>query len=321
MNETLPDDCFDESGKKLKVAPQYSIQEILLGRKNVECYSFFFDKFVSLIEKKTLFKEHLKTAKDDEGVISISSEAFALLILENHWDRWLDIYERSGGKIMTRTGVKMKHYESSIQPKYTRGGLKNGKERNIGIGKGWSLEGIYRYNILQQMVATDRQENQGLFIRAWLEEKRAGKKNKKAKPAIGSAEGFACWTLSEKECQGSLDTQNVEKMAVMKRWYRNTHEPPAQASSPVLFTNPAPASFQTIASGVATMPVTQPFGGGTPPAQSSVNSHSPSSVPSSNQKKKASKPKKVGSASKRGLRSDDSYLQGKGRKKRRVAQV
>ena len=44
-------------------------------------------------------------------------------------------------------------------------------------------------------------------------------------------------------------------------------------------------------------------------------------VVSSSNQKKATKPKKVASASKCALRSDDSYLQGKECKKRKVAQV
>ena len=33
------------------------------------------------------------TATNDEDLISISSEAFELLVLENHWDRWMEVYE------------------------------------------------------------------------------------------------------------------------------------------------------------------------------------------------------------------------------------
>ena len=61
------------------------------------------------------------TATKDEELLSISSEAFGLLVLENHWDRWLDIYTKCGGKIKD---IKKKEKLTNIQPKYTRGGLK-----------------------------------------------------------------------------------------------------------------------------------------------------------------------------------------------------
>ena len=61
------------------------------------------------------------TATKDKELFSISSEAFGLIILENHWNRWLDIYTKCGGKIKDTNN---KEKLTSIQPKYTRGGLK-----------------------------------------------------------------------------------------------------------------------------------------------------------------------------------------------------
>ena len=63
---------------------------------------FFFDRFVPLLEKKTNFRRKLRSATKDEDLITISSEAFGLLLLENHWDRWLDIYQKTGGRVSIR---------------------------------------------------------------------------------------------------------------------------------------------------------------------------------------------------------------------------
>ena len=52
--------------------------------------------------KETNFKRKLRTATKDEDLLTISSEAFGLLLLENHWDRWLDIYQKSGGRVSIR---------------------------------------------------------------------------------------------------------------------------------------------------------------------------------------------------------------------------
>ena len=67
-----------------------------------------------------------------------------MLVLENHWNRWLDIYTKCGGKIKDTNN---KEKLISIQPKYTRGGLKNDDIEDIGIKKGWSFEGIYCFNL------------------------------------------------------------------------------------------------------------------------------------------------------------------------------
>ena len=108
---------------------------------------FFFDRFVPLLEKKTYFKRKLRTAIKDEELITISSEAFGLLLLKNHWDRWLDIYQKSGGRVSIR-GCNKNDSISLLKPKYARGGLMNDKHKDIGTGKGWSIEGIYHFNKL-----------------------------------------------------------------------------------------------------------------------------------------------------------------------------
>ena len=56
---------------------------------------------------------------------------------------WLDIYIKCGGKIKD---TKNKEKLTNIHPKYTRGGLRNSQNRDIGIGKGWSFEDIDCFN-------------------------------------------------------------------------------------------------------------------------------------------------------------------------------
>ena len=204
----MPKNCFDKDTSKLIVEPEYSLETILQGRKNYKSYSFFFDSFFPLMEKKSKFKYKMIRAARDEDLVSISSEAFCLLVLENHWERWLEIYEKCGGRIGIRGGTKLKGMYFKSKPKYTRGGLNNGGGRDIGIGKGWSYEGIYRFNILFQFIRNDRLQNPH-FITKWISEKRktfdniTRKINKPEYPEI-----FVQWTLSEKESDGATDETN-----------------------------------------------------------------------------------------------------------------
>ena len=153
MDDTLPKKCFDEKQKRLTVPLKFNLKSVLKGRSDPNSYSFFFDIFVPLLEKKSTFNEKLMTATKDEELLCISSEAFGLLVLENHLDRWLDIYTKCGGKIKDK---KNKEKLTNIQPKYTRGGLRNGQNKDIGIGKGWSFEGIDCFNELFAFVRQDR---------------------------------------------------------------------------------------------------------------------------------------------------------------------
>ena len=74
------------------------MESVLKGRSDPNNYSFFFDIFVPLLEKKSTFNEKVMTATKDEEPF-ISSETFGLLVLENHWNRWLDIHRKYGSKI------------------------------------------------------------------------------------------------------------------------------------------------------------------------------------------------------------------------------
>ena len=56
LQETLPQNCFDKNGTKLITPLEFSMNSILEDRKNYESYSFFFNKFVPLLEKKSQFK-------------------------------------------------------------------------------------------------------------------------------------------------------------------------------------------------------------------------------------------------------------------------
>ena len=66
LQETLPQNCFNKNGTKLIIPLEFSMNSILEGRKNYESYSFFFNRFVSLLEKKSQFKNRMITAQSDE---------------------------------------------------------------------------------------------------------------------------------------------------------------------------------------------------------------------------------------------------------------
>ena len=89
----------------------------MAGRHNKECYELYFTRF----KKKAIWNRKLNKAKEDKDVITISSEAFGLLLLENQWKRWLKMFELSGGKVGS-----VKIDESQLKySKFTRGGTRN----------------------------------------------------------------------------------------------------------------------------------------------------------------------------------------------------
>ena len=120
LSEHLTEDAFDFSRKKPKLLkkPKFSIHDFQAGRVNKECYELYFTRFLPCLEKKTVWNRKLKKAKEDKDLLTISSEAFGLLVMENQWKRWMRMFVLSSGKVGS---VKLDENHLK-KPKFTRGG-------------------------------------------------------------------------------------------------------------------------------------------------------------------------------------------------------
>jgi hypothetical protein len=96
-----------------------------------------------------------------------TDEAFALLILENCYKRWVDQGQEND---LT--------YKSAVEALYTRGKA-TGRNRRY---EGWSKEGIQRFNELIGLVKTDRDDHAD-WDRNYLQkqQQQAGSGSKKRK--------------------------------------------------------------------------------------------------------------------------------------------
>ena len=77
--------------------------------------------------------------------ISVSDEAFAILIFENNYETWCDMVKRNNTKL------------SPVIQKYTNGGSSSGKNGSSRRYQGWNSEGIKRFNDLFDLVKADRE--------------------------------------------------------------------------------------------------------------------------------------------------------------------
>ena len=145
------------------------MKDFLKGRSHRHCYRFFFSFFAPVMERKRLWNQKVVDATTDEDAISLSNEAFALTVMENQWDRWIDIYIKSGGLISSSNNVKIDDLNSDVKTKYTRGGKYSaaGKEesemdRDLSL-RGWTGEGMRRFNANFEMVSEDRRIHPKFF--------------------------------------------------------------------------------------------------------------------------------------------------------------
>jgi hypothetical protein len=141
------------------------------GRRNTKMYKVFFDNFLPCVIKKSVFKHQVAVATNDRTLCTVSDEAFALLLLENSFDCWQDIYRLWKGEVTPKGGQKRREFESDVPTRYTKGGIVYDKTVKNNDPKGWSPEGIKRYNKLYATVKEDRKSNKAFTIN-WLEERK-----------------------------------------------------------------------------------------------------------------------------------------------------
>ena len=178
------------------------MEEFLEGRKNTIAYSVFFDLFVPCATKKTSWDRRIAAALNkcdsnkDKRLCTISDEAFALLLLENSYDRRLDLFTNNKGPIVQRRGVKERGFQLDVPTLYTRGGIKYDKTDVTQCVKGWSDEGIARFNAIFDQVKADRVANPE-FEPRWLESRRSAQeaeggttKKRKRQPMQARSELF-----------------------------------------------------------------------------------------------------------------------------------
>jgi hypothetical protein len=222
MHQSLSDDAIDPINKKLKELLPFHMKDLVKGRVDKKCYKLFYSKFVSLIDKKAIWNEKLVKAKKEIDLVTVSNKAFALVTLEGQWDRWVDLYVQSNGKVATDKTLSIKSIPSSVPAKYTRGGLSNTNNKvthAVDVKKGWTLQGIKRFNYFFQFVKQDRIKYSQFFYE-WLSEERKLKrvgivKRKLEKEFIKSNEQYAIMEdLSNMgETEGTMSERNAMKIS------------------------------------------------------------------------------------------------------------
>lgn len=142
-NRRTNDKYADQDGKfppdyKPKRPELPSLQEFLDLRLNENVFEIFCDKILRCVVGKLVWRERI--CHELVSVIATpSDEALALLILENSWDRWEQIYDLDGD-----------HKNAKIQTKWTS------DPQHASPFSGWNLEGRERFNELRRLVINDR---------------------------------------------------------------------------------------------------------------------------------------------------------------------
>ena len=135
-------------------------------RSNTMQYTDFADRMIRAVHGKSQFGDKA-TKKEFGSLVSVSQEAFALLLYRNGYDNWVYMHN----ELVTSDESTCPRY------KYT--------ERTVDLTSrngGWSSEGMTLFNKLYKKVQEDRRNDHGDFDKIykahWIETTRYKKKRK-----------------------------------------------------------------------------------------------------------------------------------------------
>ena len=157
-----PIEYLTECGEKENTP--YTMEEFCKGRAH-DSFEIFFRNFVPAVVAKNKFKLRLFAPNsDDKHMCTVSDEACTLLLLENNFDRWVDVHKnkkegstRIDLAITNKDEKRKRKWESDVSPKYTEGGICYSDARKL-THRGWKEEGIQRFNILCGLVKQNRSD-------------------------------------------------------------------------------------------------------------------------------------------------------------------
>jgi hypothetical protein len=193
-------------------------------------YSLFLSRFVQHTVGVTRFRERIENAnlatldeEEADRLCTVTDEAFTLVTIENNYNRWVDIVKRNKYSFPKPSKKnEPKQFLSNERPRFTSGGnvYTEDESENSLKTKGWTTEGINRYNSLYQKVTKDR-ENHPEFLLNFIKEERAqsesNKVGKRPKPKSNPYLQACCDPLSdieevaEEDSSGESDAESEEE--------------------------------------------------------------------------------------------------------------
>ena len=146
-------------------------------RSRPDVYEMVMERFAPCIVGATQFRKRRKTLPvNEEQMWTTSDEAFLFLVIENAYARWVDLIKRKHVNALDPT----QSIESEVKTEYT---FEGGMTRE-GRFKGWSAEGVLRFNVIYDLVSKDRKQYETAYHQ-WT------KANQPHKPYIKQGRGRA----------------------------------------------------------------------------------------------------------------------------------
>lgn len=167
----------DEQYEVPSIKSMLSLRQLPVSGEVNESYIFFCQHFLKCVVGIQNFNRQLKQQYPLSKIATPSDEALALLLLENSEYRWKREFELKQqhhpqvGSSSANANNTINVAEETVLPsKYTNNGYNKHQRGYTRRYKGWTREGIERFNTILALVRQDRHDHGDLFDKSFTEE-------------------------------------------------------------------------------------------------------------------------------------------------------
>ena len=152
-------------------------------------------------------------------ILTVTDKAFVLLVLENNWERWIDINNQSNNHFQMSKRGRSKPTQSKMKTKCTHLNVKetgtkidNIEKENAEVWKGWNNAGISCHNELCLLVKNNASKCKDVD-KAALENMQSIVSSQKCarKRARTTTESIKPFVEEEESCGDDEDSSDLEK--------------------------------------------------------------------------------------------------------------
>ena len=231
--QAVPPVNSKKSGKQKRVAhskddndikcdPPLDLKDLCELWENPRAFKTFANHFLQPTFSKKWNNKLKHSAKKIQfigDILTVTDKAFVLLVLENNWERWIDINNQSNNHFQMSKQGRSKPTQSKMKTKCTHLNVKetgtkidNIEKENAEVWKGWNNAGISCHNDLCLLVKINRLKCKDVD-KATLEKMQSivSSQKRARKRARTTTESIKPFVEEEESCDDDDDSNDSEK--------------------------------------------------------------------------------------------------------------
>ena len=206
----------------IKCDPPLDLKDLCELQENPRAFETFANHFLQpTFSKKwnNKLKHSTKKIQFIGDILTVTDKAFVLLVLENNWERWIDINNQSNNHFQMSKQGRSKPTQSKTKTKCTHLNVKetgtkidNIEKENAEVWKGWNNAGISCHNDLCLLVKNNGSKCKDVDKEALEKMQSIVSSQKRArKRARTTTESIKPFVEEEESCGDDKDSSDSEK--------------------------------------------------------------------------------------------------------------